>query len=443
MPIDLTCPCGKRFRVADMYAGQRGQCPTCGLLLDIGRHDHAAPAGTVPLRLEVLPPTISLEPTRFEVSPPSVDEKVPRPPLVVSPAAAAPRPARPAFWLFSPGAIFLAALCGSFLGGMLLLAYNYRSLRRQRAAAVALLCGVLGTALGVVGVLAYPAGQGTMLVLHLLAALTMYPVAQWLLGLDYDAHLNHRGEQAPAWAALLAGLACGVAVLLGGLTLSAFVFTGGPGTVVFGTDETIVYGKGTTRDQARRLGHLLQRESIFNGLGPKRVELSRKDNTYVVAFPIQDKLRNDLELLSLFRALHSKLEREVFPEQGVEIHLCDSSGVARVIRQSLGRRIAFGDKEEVYYGPGVSEDLARQLDRFLRDKKRYFDGEGIKTVRLSREEDGYRLAFILEQGWNDPQVQANFRELGRLISAQVLDRQPVAIQLWDPDLVPRCTLPGE
>jgi hypothetical protein len=442
MPIDLTCPCGKRFRVADMYAGQRGQCPTCGLLLDIGRADHAAPAGTVPLRLEVFPPAISLEPTRFEVSGASVDEKSP-PPLVVSPATATPRPARPAFWLFSPGAIFLAALCGSFLGGMLLLAYNYRSLRRRRAAAVALLCGVLGTGLGVVGVLAYPAGQGTMLVLHLLAALTMYPVAQWLQGLDYDAHLHHRGGPAPAWTALLAGLVCGLAVLLSGLTLSAFVFTGGPGTVVFGTDETIVYGKGTTRDQARRLGRLLQQEDIFNGLGPKRVELSRKDNTFVVAFPIQDKWRDDLQLLFLFRALHSKLEQDIFPGQKVAIHLCDSSGVPRVIEKNLGRRIVFGDKEEVYYGPGISKDLARQLGLFLRDKKRYFDGEGIKTVRLSLEENCYRLAFILEEGWNNPQVQANFRELGRSISAQVLDRQPVEVQLWDANLVPHCTLPAE
>src|SRR5262249_40563069 len=97
---------------------------------------------------------------------------------------------------------------------------------------------------------------------------------------------------------------------------------------------------------------------------------------------------------------------------------------------------------EVYYGPGISKDLARQLGLFLRDKKRYFDGEGIKTVRLSLEEDCYRLAFILEGGWNDPQVQANFRELGRSISARVLDVNPVEVQLGDANRLPHSPLPA-
>jgi hypothetical protein len=35
MPIELTCPCGKRLRVAEAFAGQRGQCPACGSLLQI------------------------------------------------------------------------------------------------------------------------------------------------------------------------------------------------------------------------------------------------------------------------------------------------------------------------------------------------------------------------------------------------------------------------
>jgi hypothetical protein len=35
MPIDLTCSCGKRLRVADEYAGQQGQCPVCGRALAI------------------------------------------------------------------------------------------------------------------------------------------------------------------------------------------------------------------------------------------------------------------------------------------------------------------------------------------------------------------------------------------------------------------------
>jgi hypothetical protein len=35
MPIELTCICGKRLRVADEFANRQGQCPVCGDLLQI------------------------------------------------------------------------------------------------------------------------------------------------------------------------------------------------------------------------------------------------------------------------------------------------------------------------------------------------------------------------------------------------------------------------
>jgi hypothetical protein len=43
MPIELTCPCGKRLRAPDDDSGRQGRCPACGRLLSIpGRNDAAA-----------------------------------------------------------------------------------------------------------------------------------------------------------------------------------------------------------------------------------------------------------------------------------------------------------------------------------------------------------------------------------------------------------------
>jgi len=39
MPIELTCSCGKRLRVADEFAGKPGQCPACGGMLRIPDRD--------------------------------------------------------------------------------------------------------------------------------------------------------------------------------------------------------------------------------------------------------------------------------------------------------------------------------------------------------------------------------------------------------------------
>ncbi len=38
MSIAITCPCGKRLQISEKYAGQQGQCPSCGKTLDIPRY---------------------------------------------------------------------------------------------------------------------------------------------------------------------------------------------------------------------------------------------------------------------------------------------------------------------------------------------------------------------------------------------------------------------
>src|SRR5262245_58953494 len=39
MLIELTCSCGKRLQVSHASAGRQGQCPACGALLQIPKHD--------------------------------------------------------------------------------------------------------------------------------------------------------------------------------------------------------------------------------------------------------------------------------------------------------------------------------------------------------------------------------------------------------------------
>jgi hypothetical protein len=53
MPIELTCPCGRRLRVSDAFAGQQGRCPACGRRLRIpGREAPSAGVASSPDELE-------------------------------------------------------------------------------------------------------------------------------------------------------------------------------------------------------------------------------------------------------------------------------------------------------------------------------------------------------------------------------------------------------
>ena len=48
MAITITCTCGKTLQVGDEFAGQEGQCPSCGRALRIPQDDARIAQGAPP-----------------------------------------------------------------------------------------------------------------------------------------------------------------------------------------------------------------------------------------------------------------------------------------------------------------------------------------------------------------------------------------------------------
>src|SRR5262245_33114090 len=82
MPIELTCSCGKRLRVADAFAGQRGQCPACGGVLRIPARD----AG-VPMPSPESAPAVAADPGREALRGPGWLGHAVTPPTASAPAS--------------------------------------------------------------------------------------------------------------------------------------------------------------------------------------------------------------------------------------------------------------------------------------------------------------------------------------------------------------------
>jgi hypothetical protein len=338
MPIDLFCACGKKFRVAEALAGQTGQCPACGALLSIpGSQAPAAPAsrpaGPAPRPRELsppaydVPPPLDLSPARFDVSPPPAPPSVP-PRLVVAPfpADVPPGGARARPRLYSPAAILGATFFGGPLGGMLILALNYRTLRRPRAAVGAVLVGVLASALGLIAVHVVSRPMALAVALYLVSLAATPFLALWFQGEGFGAK---KAAPAPAGVAAVIGILGGLA-LIGGFVLIKPVFPRGPRDfVVFGKGEVIWFHTGARKWQAELLGQVLQEQGLFDGVGAKTVELFKSGDTYVVTFILADIEWDDPDVIAIFRRLHRVLAQRVFPGQPVEIRLCDRQHIPR------------------------------------------------------------------------------------------------------------------
>ena len=103
--------------------------------------------------------------------------------------------------------------------------------------------------------------------------------------------------------------------------------------------------------------------------------------------------------------------------------------------QGLGERIVFsrpgGEAEEVFYTRGVEEEDARRLGRFLQEHG-YFDGQSSKTVRLTRDGEGFTVAFVVRaDAWDEPEVVEEMGRLGRALSQGPFAGRPVTIHLCD------------
>jgi hypothetical protein len=101
------------------------------------------------------------------------------------------------------------------------------------------------------------------------------------------------------------------------------------------------------------------------------------------------------------------------------------------------KRITFGPQEEILYTRDISDEEARRLGRALQDAG-WFTGRGPISVRLSKEEGRFVVAFVVQPGvWNDGQVIEEFRQMGKHLSQQVFNGKAVEVQLCDEYLRPK------
>ncbi|HMF17232.1 MAG TPA: hypothetical protein VKE98_08500 [Gemmataceae bacterium] len=317
MPIDVTCSCGKRLRVADEFAGQQGQCPVCGALL------------AIPATSTILPLAPSLPETAQAVTArvgPSAAVEADTSELPDSSGLPAfpddYEPSRPWYKLYSPGSIGLVAFLTGPVGAFILLAINFWRLGKNRAARLTILAGVI-TIVGILYLSFFLPNSGPSMLIGLPLFLMLWIGARTLQGSAYDDHLRQGGASASGWSAAgigVLGLAAFLVVLFG--AEAAFQRSFGP-KLDFGGGEEVYYNDGATETDAWALGKFLQRDGFFHGQGPAAVRVSRPGGRLIIEFIVQDWAVNDVGVQNEFRLLGQDAAQQAFGGVPVEVRLCD------------------------------------------------------------------------------------------------------------------------
>src|SRR5262249_1476228 len=141
--------------------------------------------------------------------------------------------------------------------------------------------------------------------------------------------------------------------------------------VEFGRGEE-VYFKGVSKQEAERLGKVLQEVQYFNNQGAKTVQLLRRDGLTVGNLVARQSTWDQHTWVDGCASIGLLLEVKAFPGTPLEVGLCDERmKVRRTIAIEPTARMMFGRQEELDYSSHLKQE-AEQLGKALQ-RLRVFD----------------------------------------------------------------------
>lgn len=330
-------------------------------------------------------------------------------------------PRGPDYRLFDSGAVAIAAFICSPLAGTILIAVNYGRLGKTSKGILAVIIGLIATALNILIKWNWTTSSGSLDRLEYDAIEILFLLVMWLgtwqiakevQGKAVDEHIARGGQLGSKETAFLLGIATlATLVVVVGAVVYLYQYRK---TVMIGTKDQVIYSGIATKANATALGNVLKSNEYFQDRGAS-VLLNKGFGSTTISFGVQDGAWNQAGMLSGFE----ELAREVAPSVGglpVQIQLVDTNG--DVEDTSTVGEVSFDGSDGVYYEGSATKAQAQALGRWFKSKG-YFKGKGV-NVFLTMHDDGTTVAFVVADGvWNNPNKVNNFEAIVRDIAPMV------------------------
>jgi len=339
------------------------------------------------------------------------------------------------FRLFDARVVGLAAFICCPLAGAILIAVNYGRLGKAGKSVLAVIFGLIATALnglirwnwktssGSLDRLEYDAFEIVFLVV---AWFCTWKIAKEEQGDEVEEHVARGGQLGSRWTAFWVGIATLTGlVVVGGATVSVFQYRK---VVMVGAKDQVMYSGLATRAAAVALGNALRSDDYFQDRGAS-VLLNKGLGGTTISFVVQDGIWDQPGMLSSFE----ELSREAAPTVGgfpVQVRLVNSS--LEVEDASTVGEVKFGGPDGIYYEGSATKAEAQRLGQRF-ESIGFFKGKGA-NVFLTRHDDT-TLAFVIavDGAWNNPKVVSSLEAIVRDV-APIVGGLPVEMHLVNTQL---------
>jgi hypothetical protein len=316
--------------------------------------------------------------------------------------------------LFDADAVGIAAFFCIPLGGTILMAVNFVRLGKTAKGVLAVILGLIATAITILIKWDWgkPWGSLVSLALGTTFLVCTWQIAKRVQGEAVQEHIARGGQLGSKTDAFLVGIAT-LAALFGVICAVVYQYQTHK-TIVIGTKDQVIYSGLATKSDATALGNALKSNEYFQERGVS-VLLEKGIGSTTISFGVQEGVWNQPGILSSFE----ELAREVAPTVGglpIEIQLTNSNG--EVEDTSMVGEVHVDGKDGVYYEGSATKDEAQALGQRF-ESIGFFRGKGA-NVLLIRHDDGTTLAFVVVgEAWNNPSKVSSLETIVRDVAPTV------------------------
>jgi hypothetical protein len=214
-------------------------------------------------------------------------------PFVQYPYQVAP----PAYRLYDAGGVGLATFFGSPLAGAFLVATNYNRLGKSNNGVLAIVLGVMATAILVY--VGFTQAKGTS-IFGIVCFVATWQIAKSLQGAAVAEHVARGGVLESKWKAFWIGIVT-LAVLFAAI-VAVLMYQQNGATVTIGTKDQVIYSGQATKDQATALGNALKTAGYFQDRGVT-VLLNKGSNGMTISYVVQDGAWNNADTVTDFEVI--------------------------------------------------------------------------------------------------------------------------------------------
>ena len=345
-------------------------------------------------------------------------------------------PRGPEYRLFDSGAVGTAAFICCPLAGAILIAVNYGRLGRAGKGVLAVILGLIATALNILIRWNWKTSSGSLDRLEYDAFEILFLVVTWLCtwkiakeeqGDAVEEHAARGGQLGSRWTAFGVGIATLTGlVVVGGAVISVYQYRK---VVIVGPKDQVMYSGLATKAAAMALGNALRSDDYFQDRGAS-VLLNKGFGGTTISFVVQNGVWDQPGMLSSFE----ELAREVAPTVGglpVQVRLVNSN--LEMEDASTVGEVKFGGPDGIYYEGSATKVEAQALGQRF-ESMGFFKGKGA-NVFLTRHDDGTTLAFVIavDGAWNNPKVVSNLEAIVRDV-APLVGGLPIEMHLVNTQL---------